>query len=46
MTEVNLLIAIILGIFLGIKRSWIAAIAALTLALAWFLLGAVNSAGV
>jgi hypothetical protein len=43
-TEVNLLIAIVLGIYLGIKRRWIAAVAALTLAFAWLLVAVVNSA--
>jgi hypothetical protein len=40
---VNLIIAIILAITLGIKRRWIATAAALILAFAWLLVGAVNS---
>jgi hypothetical protein len=42
--EVNMLVAIVLGINLGIMRRWIAAVAALILAFAWFLVAAVNSA--
>jgi hypothetical protein len=42
--EVNLIIAIALGIILGIKRRWIATAAALILGFAWLLVGAVNSA--
>jgi hypothetical protein len=42
--EVNLLVAIVLCIYLGIKRRWIAAVAALILAVAWLLVGAINSA--
>ena len=40
---VNILVAIALGIYLGIKRRWFAAIAAGILAFGWFLLGAINS---
>jgi hypothetical protein len=40
---VNILVAIILGIHLGIKRRWIAAIAAVILAFGWLLIGAINS---
>jgi hypothetical protein len=42
--EVNMLVAIVLGIYLGIMRRWIAAVAALILAFAWLLVAAVNSA--
>jgi len=41
--EVNILVAIALGIYLGIKRRWIAAIAAVILAFGWLLLGGINS---
>lgn len=41
--EVNIVIAIILGLYLGVRRRWIAAVAAAILALGWLLLGAVNS---
>jgi hypothetical protein len=41
---VNMLVAIGLGIHLGIKRRWIATVAALTLAFAWLLVAAVNAA--
>jgi len=35
--EINMLVAIVLGIYSGIMRRWIAAMAALVLAIAWFL---------
>jgi hypothetical protein len=41
--EVNVLVAIVLGLYLGIKRRWIASIAAVILALGWFLAGVANS---
>jgi hypothetical protein len=41
---VNILVAIIIGVYLGVKRRWIGAIAALLLAFGWLVVGAVNSA--
>ena len=41
---VNMLVTIVLGIYLGIKRRWIASAAALILAFAWLLVAAVSSA--
>jgi hypothetical protein len=40
---VNMLVAILLGLYLGIKRKWIATIAAVALALAWLAVGSLNS---
>ena len=42
--EIDMLVAIGLGIYLAIMRRWIAAIAALLLGFAWFLAAAVNFA--
>ena len=39
----NMLVAVTLGLYLGIKRRWIAAIAAVVLALGWLLMWAINS---
>jgi peptidoglycan/LPS O-acetylase OafA/YrhL len=41
---VNIFIAIALGLYLGIKRRWLAAAAAGILAFGWLLVGAINSA--
>jgi hypothetical protein len=41
---VNMLLALVLGIYLGVKRRPIAAVAAGILALGWFLMLAINSA--
>jgi hypothetical protein len=42
--EVNMVAALVLGVYLGIKRRWIAAAAAVILALGWLHVGAINSA--
>lgn len=41
---INILLAIILAIYVGIKRRWIATVAALILALGWLAMGAINIA--
>jgi len=41
---INVLVTIALGLYLGIKRTWFAAVAALILGLGWLLAGAINSA--
>jgi hypothetical protein len=41
---INMLVAFILGVYLGVKRRWLAAVAAVILALGWLLMGAINSA--
>lgn len=41
--EVNILVAIVLGLYLGIQRRWIAATAAVMLAVGWLFVGAINS---
>lgn len=41
--EVNLVLAVIVLIYLGIRKRWLTASVAGILALAWFWLGAVNS---
>ena len=40
---VNILVAIALGLYLGIRSRWIATLAAVILAVGWLLLGAINS---
>ena len=42
--EVNVLVAVVLGLYLGIRRRWSASLAALLLAVGWLLMGAINSA--
>jgi hypothetical protein len=41
--EVNLLVAVSLALYLGIKRRWLVAVAAIALAFAWLALGSINS---
>jgi hypothetical protein len=41
--EVNILVDIVLGLYLAIKRRWIAAIVGAILAAAWLIMGAINS---
>jgi hypothetical protein len=40
---INMAIAVILGLYLGITRRWVAALAAIILALDWLYMGAINS---
>lgn len=40
---VNLLVAIVSTVYFGMKRKWIALLAALILALDWGIMGAINS---
>jgi hypothetical protein len=40
---INMLVAVILSLYLGITRRWVAAFAAIMLALDWLYLGAINS---
>jgi len=42
--EVNMLVAVVLGLYLGIRRRWSASVAALLLAVGWLAVGAINSA--
>src|ERR1700730_1482729 len=39
----NLLVAIVLGLYLGVKHRWIASIASAILAFGWFLMWVINS---
>ena len=41
--EVNMLVAIVALVYFGVTKRWIAALAALILALDWLYIGAVNS---
>ena len=40
---VNFVLALALALYLGVKRRWLAAVAAAFLALGWLLLGGINS---
>jgi hypothetical protein len=41
--EVNMLLAVVAAVYFGVRKRWIAALAAVILALDWLYMGAVNS---